>query len=347
MRHALGCAALCVAMSNQVAAQPANPAISAIGDTRLRWVESADQPVLEFEELEIGLVGPLNPYASAEVFVAAHADGGFEVEEAALSLERYLPAGLGLKVGRFLLDFGQLAPLHPHAYPFVNRPLMHAEFFGDDGPVDTGVRLDWLAPLEPVTCRITAGVLRGAVFQGGHAHGEGEEQEEVGPELGLSARLELYAEPSSEWSWLAGASVLRGTHDPHEEARATWVDVDLKSHFDFAATRSLVVNAEAAWGRLDPAEDIAAQEPRGWFASADLRVGRRWNVGGFAESATERLDSDIQTQRLGGFLGLALMEESTVFRLLGAVVDPEVGELEAVVELQALFGLGPHRPHRF
>ena len=110
-------------------------------------------------EAEIAFVGPVNPYASAEVYVGVHDGTEFEIEEAKLLLDRYLPGGFGLVVGRFLQDFGQLNVTHAHTYPFVERPLMHREFFGEDGIVDAGVRLDWLAPPGPVTVRATAGAV--------------------------------------------------------------------------------------------------------------------------------------------------------------------------------------------
>ena len=108
-----------------------------------------------------------------------------------------------------------------------------------------------------------------------------------------------------------------------------------------------MVNAETVFGSLDGTDETPAADPNGFFAAADLRATKRWNVGGFAESATERADDDVRTKRYGGFVGLALMEETTVFRLVGSAVDPDEGESSTEVTLQAIFGLGPHRPHRY
>ena len=67
-----------------------------LGDTRALWSEKTDDVELAFHEMEVALTGPVNPYASAEVYLAIHGTEGIEVEEAKLLLDRYLPAGLGL-----------------------------------------------------------------------------------------------------------------------------------------------------------------------------------------------------------------------------------------------------------
>jgi hypothetical protein len=355
-RFAARCAGVAVSFVLLLAAAPGavaqtqklNPQISAIGDTRAFWSEEADDTQLEFHELEIALVGPVNPYASAEVYVGVHGTEGLEIEEAKLILDRYFPAGFGLTAGRYLQDFGQLNQLHLHAYPWVHRPLMHAELFGEDGVVDTGARLDWLAPTEGFTLRATAGAVRGELFTGGHGHDEtAGEEEEVAPEIGFTGRLDLFVEPSENVSFLVGGSVLHGEHDPAEGAKVTWFDADLKLRFDLGPNRTLVVNAETMFGSLEETDEAAASDPNGFFATADLRATKRWNFGGFAESATERADDSVRTNRYGGFLGFALMEETTVFRLVAASTDPDGGDSSTDVTLQALFGLGPHRPHRY
>jgi hypothetical protein len=335
-------------------AGPVNPDISVIGDTRATYTEADDDVHLTFDELELAVTGALNPYASGEFYAAIHGTEGIEIEEAKLLLNRYFPAGFGLLAGKYLVDFGQLNQIHSHAYPFVDRPLMHEEFFGDDGVNDIGVRLDWLAPFEGPSVRASAAAVRGDLFLGGHHHEEEgelpppeEELEEEEPEIGVTGRLEVFAEPSESVSFAIGGSVMHGTWDPHEEAKATWFGPDVKLRFDLGPQSALVVNAEAIFGTLDAAEESPSVDPNGWFASADWRASKRWNFGGFAESTTERLDDDVRTNRYGGFLGMALMEETTLFRIVGRTTDPDEGDSQADVILQAIFALGPHRPHRY
>jgi hypothetical protein len=328
-------------------AQRKNPDISAIGDARAAWSEASDRTELSFEELEVALVGPLNPYASAEVYVGIHGTTEVELEEAKLMLDRYFPGGFGLTVGHYLLDFGQLNQVHSHAYPFVDRPLMHEELFGPDGVVDTGARVDWIAPVDAVTLRASAGAVRGDVFAGGgHAH-EGTEVAAPEPEIGGSGRIDVFVEPSEDLSFLVGASVLHGKHDPDHGAWATFWDLDLKVKRNLGPSRALVVNAEGILASRDATDETASSDPSGWFVSADFRADRRWNFGGFAEASTELADDSVRTTRWGGFLGLALMEETTLFRLVGKSLDSDETGSSGEVLVQALFGLGPHRAHRY
>ncbi len=338
-----------------------NPDISVIGDIRATWTDAdpaEDEFDLGLHEVEIACVGPLNPWASAEVYLGIHGTEGIEVEEAKVMLDRYFPGGFGMTIGRMLLDFGQINPSHSHAYSFLDRPLMHQMFFGADGALDTAVRVDWLAPLDAVTLRVTAGAVRGDVFLGGHSHDHAEAAEYeaadhdaahvADPELGYTGRIDVFGEPSEDVSFLLGATVMVGEWNPHAGAMATWIDVDGKVRFDLGPNRTLLVNVEAVMGSIDAvAGEQASVDPAGWFASTNLRLDRRWNVGGFAESATERLDDEPETRRYGAFLGYSLLEESTMFRLLGRVTDPEEGDSASEVIVQALFGLGPHQAHRY
>lgn len=344
------CAVFFLAFAKGSAAGPVNPDISVIGDTRANWSESEDDVSLVFEEAEISIVGPLNPYASAVVTLGITEEEGIDIEEAKLSLDRYFPGGFGLTAGKYLVDFGQLNQIHAHAYPFIDRPLMHQFFFGEEGIKDVGARLDWIAPVpwESVSIRAAAGAVRGDLFLGPEDERvvvEGEEEPE--PEIGGTGRLELFVEPSENTSFQLGGSVLYGTYDPSVDAYATWFGPDLKVRFDLGPQRTLILNGEAAFGSLDAAEAAPSADPNGWFTSADFRANKRWNFGGFAESTTNRFDDEAHTNRYGGFVGMSLLEETTLFRVLGRTTDPEDGDSEAEAIVQAIFALGPHRAHRY
>ncbi len=71
--------------------------------------------------------------------------GGFAVEEGYVEWVG-LPGGLGLKLGRFFQQFGQINRWHAHSFPFQSRPLPHMAFFGEEGLGQTGASLRWLAP---------------------------------------------------------------------------------------------------------------------------------------------------------------------------------------------------------
>ncbi len=77
--------------------------------------------------------------------ISEEGESEFELEEA-YAVTTGLPASLQLKVGQFFTEFGRVNPLHPHAWEFLNYPVILARVFGPDGWRGQGARLSWLAP---------------------------------------------------------------------------------------------------------------------------------------------------------------------------------------------------------
>jgi hypothetical protein len=225
---------------------------------------------------------------------------------------------------------------------------MHEEFFGEDGVRDTAARVDWLAPIDAFTLQATVAAIGGSSLLGpeDHLHSPESTEQDESPEIGASGRVNLFVEASQAISFQLGTSVLTGKHLPSQGASATWVDLDGKLTWDLGANRALVIVAEATLGRLDATVDTPAFDPNGWFAAGDLRWNKRWNAGAFGESTTARLAS-ARAHRFGVFAGLALMEESTLFRIVLHQTDLHERDQDTGVLVQALFALGPHRPHRY
>jgi hypothetical protein len=70
---------------------------------------------------------------------------GVELEELYF-LTTSLPHSLQLKGGQFLTDFGRQNATHPHAWSFVDQPLVIGRMFGPEGMRGQGARLSWLLP---------------------------------------------------------------------------------------------------------------------------------------------------------------------------------------------------------
>ena len=58
-----------------------------------------------------------------------------------------LPYGLQLKGGFYFTEFGIINPTHPHAWDWIDQPVINTRLFGPDGLRQAGVRLGWLTPL--------------------------------------------------------------------------------------------------------------------------------------------------------------------------------------------------------
>ncbi|MBN2399590.1 MAG: hypothetical protein JXI33_04545 [Candidatus Aminicenantes bacterium] len=95
---------------------------------------------------ELSLASVVDPYF--DLFAVFHlSPEGFEIEEAYFSTRR-LPAGLQIKGGKFLSQFGRINGQHSHYWDFGSPPLVQSAFFGGGGLAELGLRLSWVAPLN-------------------------------------------------------------------------------------------------------------------------------------------------------------------------------------------------------
>lgn len=103
------------------------------------------------QNVEMVLEGAVDPYfrAQANVILQISPEGESVVElEEAYATTTSLPHGLQVKAGQFFSEFGRLNPSHPHAWDFVDQPLVNGRFFGGDGLRSVGARLSWLLPTD-------------------------------------------------------------------------------------------------------------------------------------------------------------------------------------------------------
>lgn len=99
--------------------------------------------------VEANFQGMVDPYfrANANVVYTIDSAGksGLELEEGWLETLS-LPGKLQLRAGQILTEFGRQNPTHPHAWAFVDTPLVLGRFLGPDGLRNLGGRVSWLAP---------------------------------------------------------------------------------------------------------------------------------------------------------------------------------------------------------
>ncbi len=109
-----------------------------------------------FQNLELSVLGAVDPYLTAEAHLIYFLDpdegeSEFELEEAFFTTLQ-LPfglhqAGLQLEAGQMMTEFGRHNPQHPHAWVWLDQPVIHNRVFGPDGMRGVGARLGWLTPL--------------------------------------------------------------------------------------------------------------------------------------------------------------------------------------------------------
>ncbi len=101
------------------------------------------------QNLETVFEGRVDPYfrGQANVILQIDPEGETVIEAEEAYLETMsLPWNLQVKGGQFFAEFGRLNPIHPHAWDFVDQPLVNGRFLGGDGLRNPGARISWLMP---------------------------------------------------------------------------------------------------------------------------------------------------------------------------------------------------------
>jgi uncharacterized coiled-coil protein SlyX len=113
------------------------------------------------QQVELSASGAVDPYFNAEAHIVYFLDpitgeSQVELEEAFLTTQK-LPYKLQFKGGTFLTEFGRLNPTHPHAWKWLDQPVINTRLFGPDGMRGPGFRVSWLTPL-PWYCQLYLGM---------------------------------------------------------------------------------------------------------------------------------------------------------------------------------------------
>src|SRR5687767_3689630 len=137
--------------------------------------------------VEATFSGAVDPYFRGMANVLFSIDAGgesfLELEEAYLETIS-LPGNLQVRGGQFFTEFGRHNPTHPHAWGFVDTPLVNARFLGPDGLRNPGARVSWLMPTPlyselSLAVQDSHGETAASFRSSGHGDGGEEEEEEV------------------------------------------------------------------------------------------------------------------------------------------------------------------------
>lgn len=212
-----------------------------------------------------------------------------EIEEAWVEATA-LPAGFGLRFGRFFSGLGYLNGKHSHTWDFADQPLPYQAFLGDQY-LDNGVQIRWLAPTDLYL------ELGGELFQGSRYPAGGNAHSGFGS---YSLFANFGGDVGSSNSWLAGVSYLDSTAIDRPSG-----DENDPLVFDGASTltsaqfiwkwspngnwkqKNFVFQSEIFWRREDGDYMLPGAVPllydvnqQGWYAQAVYQPLPRWRVGG-------------------------------------------------------------------
>ncbi len=334
LRCFLSCVILLILPGGLQGQTTINPDISVVGDFR-GLIHNDESRPSEIEKvtiadpgMELVASGYLNPYARADAVVGWHGGHNAEIEELYATILRGLPLGLNLRVGKYLLEFGRLNPVHEHAWSFIKRPLPHELFFGEEGLNDMAVRASVLLPTGGAYTELMAGVLKGNALHGHHHEEEEHEHEKVSlsrnsPRTLLSFAQEDEHEEESEridpgffgrlTTSLAladaaelalGASVVNAVyaeseheheselalqeHEHHTEQLRAWV-TGVDAKYKYRPSRYTSLQIEAEG--LLRSEELPEHDnltSYGGYGYLDYRFRQKYNIGGIFEYVSRK-----------------------------------------------------------
>lgn len=360
--------------NNEVNAQSTmNPDISVIPRFRLESNDASENsgkrkmsnPEFTLEEFELALQAYLNPYARADIFLskAGFEDEPVAIEEGYASFVRGLPFGLNARIGKYRAEFGKLNVVHPHAWSFLTQPLSLERFIGEEGLNDLGLSVSKIIPTgDIIYTKLTLDILTGSAV-GTLA------QDQLYGGIGLSAEDEKrYANsgrlmtffPVSENSDVElGISGLTGIHDPVNNYRFYYANIDFKYKWKPSAYKSLTLQGEGLLNRrkieqadvLNGISNLRNISSSGGYLYTDYQFHKIFSIGGRLDWSQSPYSKDDTAQGFAVFLGYYPVEETTAFRLQyqRTTFDPAAGQksTQNMIALQFIFSMGPHKAHPF
>ena len=234
-------------------------------------------------------------YGQATIGMHTH-DGETEtdVEEAFVDTLA-LPAGLGLRFGRFYSSVGYLNEKHTHVWDFADAPLAYQAFLGGQYR-DDGIRASWIAPLDELFLEVGAETLRGDSYPGGGNSGDfGAVQNlfaKVGGDIGQNnswqlgvSRMDTDVDDRSA----GGHAHDHGGESPSFNGDSDLTALDAVWKIDLGGERALIFQGEYFWrdedgevslseGAGDALFDYDGDQDGGYLQGI-FQFNRQWRAG--------------------------------------------------------------------
>jgi hypothetical protein len=376
---------LIIVPSLLVAQSNVNPEISLIGtfESYMNFDRnSTDYGKLLFDipSAELFIQGYLNPYAKATANFA-YEEGEFGIEEMYAELLRGLPLDVQIKAGKYLLGFGKINTLHPHAWPFVDRPLWQQIYFSEEGFNDIGLDVNFILPTDDFYSSLDLGVYTGDAMAINTAGEDADPSEVRGNSLIFVGRLGSFFSLDDFNSLDVGLSSSFGTYAkssfyvpdsvgfPEQMLQYYYGGLDFKYKYRPNTYTSLVVQGGSIINYRDVIRGTET-EPTietittyGAFIYFDYQFVKQFTVGlkydftfgviGDDYSATTLSnDNQNKTNGIEGWIDYYPVEETLAFKLSTQylffnLADNMSKDGETTITLQMIFSLGPHKAHQF
>ena len=179
---------------------------------------------------------------------------------------------------------------------------------------------------------------------------------------GLCCRLAAFAPVGDRSGLELGVSATQGTNNVAAAARTLVAGGDVKVKLWTSASAYLLVQGEflqlarddARWDEPAAGYVLSKTKASGGYVFADYNWAQRYNVGASFERHEQPSLGGESNSAVGLFAGLALMEETTAFRVDYRRLQPgravfAAADPEAVNQftMRVIFSMGPHKAHQF
>ena len=306
--------------------------LGAVGDNK---IESA--PALEMHEAEVTFQAVVDPYARADVFLAASPDG-LEIEEGFLTLTS-LPGGLLAKVGKLKQQFGKANTMHAHTLPWVDVPLVMKNLLGgEEGLNDSGISVSKLL-LNPLFFLEATGEL----YQGNSGPFQTHERNDVS----WLGRLRGYRDITEGTNLDVGVSFTRGHNDAGLDSTTRLFGVDATVRYRplrRAIYRRFLGRTELIWSRRG--QDNRDVSAFGMYVSGDYQFARRW-FGGVRFDRSARANDASLVDKGPSLVVTYWPSEFSQIRGQYRRTRYAEGVTSNEALLQFLFSIGAHGAHVF
>ncbi len=253
--------------------------------------DHSDQPPFGLSEVEAAFQAIVDPYARADVFLAASPEG-LEVEEGFITFNT-LPAGLLLKAGKMRAEFGKVNRMHTHRLPWADRPLVSQHLVGgEEGISLPGVSVSRLIHNPAIFLEAT-----GEAYYGSSDVFESRRKSK----LTYLGRLRGYRDITEGTNIDIGGSYAVG---PSTEAPDIFTLEDTNTElFGFDATFRYRPLRRAIYRRFQARTELVWSRPRsngsigerafGYYGSGEYQFARRWFAGARYDRSAQALEPSL------------------------------------------------------
>jgi cell division protein FtsB len=332
-------------------AQSFNPDISVIGDVLFhagKNDENTKQNQFEFREMELAFGSAVDPYGRADFFLGIEKEDGewhTHLEEGYFTFNT-LPYDLKARAGKFYSAFGKANQMHTHSMPWVDKPLLIQNFFGEEGMSEAGAELSWLVP-NPWNNYIEL------ILQLQNNANEASFAGDQSNDLMYVAHLKNFFEIDTDSTIELGGSFATGSNADTTAGHKTYLEgLDLTYKWQppqQGLYKSLTWMNEILFSQKQQGIGDTVHS-YGLYSSLEYQFDRRWSTFGRYDYSQFPDDNDSHEKSFS--TGLTFRQSEYCFwRFQFKHIDPDgisaADESRNELFIQLNFGIGPHRAHQY